>query len=406
MIMDKIRALFSPRAENVTLAQLVDLLSLGGVSRDKMSEATYFACIKILSESVGKLPLKVQQTTDADGIKELSGHYLYKTLRLEPNPYQTATEFWSGVEASKQHDGNAIVVIDGTYKNTRLWQAQWKDVSMWIDNKRLWSSENKVWYLIATDDGTIVKYPADRIMHFKTFWRDGLVGIPVRDALGDLIGGSQNAQGMVNKLYKTGFTARAVLNYTGDLNDELEKKLVSHVQDYAEGKIDTSRSIVPLPVGMTLTPLSLKLTDAQYIEVRKHSALQIAAAFGIKPQQINDYEKSSYASAEAQSLSFYVETLLYILKSDEEEIARKLFTAEDIAAGIRPKFNVNAILRADIKTQMESLVSAVQNSIYTPNEARSMLDFGNRPGGDQLIANGNVIPLTQVGNQYKKTGGE
>ena len=37
--------------------------------------------------------------------------------------------------------------------------------------------------------------------------------------------------------------------------------------------------------------------DAQFDEVRKHTALQIAAAFGIKPHQINDMEKSSYASA-------------------------------------------------------------------------------------------------------------
>lgn len=54
--------------------------------------------------------------------------------------------------------------------------------------------------------------------------------------------------------------------------------------------------------------------------MKKYSALQIASAFGIKPNQIGDYEKSSYASSEAQQLSFYVDTMLYILKQYEEGI--------------------------------------------------------------------------------------
>ena len=46
----------STEKETITLEQLVDFLNLNGVSEKELSEATYFACLKILSESLGKLP--------------------------------------------------------------------------------------------------------------------------------------------------------------------------------------------------------------------------------------------------------------------------------------------------------------------------------------------------------------
>ena len=131
--------------------------------------------------------------------------------------------------------------------------------------------------------------------------------------------------------------------------------------------------------------------------------MQIASAFGIKPYQIGDYTKSSYASAEAQQLSFYVDTLLYNLKQYEEEIAYKLFSDTERESGIFVKFNVNVILRADLKTQIETLSAAVSNFIYTPNEARAILDMGAKEGGDKLLGNGASIPVELTGIQYTKT---
>ena len=69
---------------------------------------------------------------------------------------------------------------------------------------------------------------------------------------------------------------------------------------------------------MKLNPLNLKLTDAQFLELKKYTALQIAGAFGIKPNQLNDYEKSSYANSEAQQQAFLTDTMLVILKGLEE----------------------------------------------------------------------------------------
>lgn len=69
--------------------------------------------------------------------------------------------------------------------------------------------------------------------------------------------------------------------------------------------------------------------------------------------------------------------------------------------GEAAQFNTAVLLRADTKTQIESMVQAVSNSIYMPNEARAYLGMASAPGGDRLIANGNIIPLEDVGKQYE-----
>ena len=75
--------------------------------------------------------------------------------------------------------------------------------------------------------------------------------------------------------------------------------------------------------------------------------------------------------------------------------------------GYHAKFNIYAILRADMKSQIDMLSNAVSNFIYMPNEARAMLDKPAVPGGDRLLGNGAAIPIEYVGRQYvTNEGGE
>ena len=99
-------------------------------------------------------------------------------------------------------------------------------------------------------------------------------------------------------------------------------------------------------------------------------------------------------------MSFYVDTLLYIIKQYEEEISYKLLSAEEIEDGYHAKFNVAVILRADLATQINTLSVGVSNFIYTPNEARAMLDLEAKDGGDRLLGNGASIPVEMTGSQY------
>jgi HK97 family phage portal protein len=394
--------------ETTTTQGLLDFLNIGTVDKTRLSEATYFACLKILGETMGKLPLKLLQQTEKGGVVKAYKHPLFNIVGTRPNPYMTAAHFWSTVEYNRNHYGNAYVWIVGAGTKEQLWILPSDSVSVWVDNAGAWGKANAIWYVYNhVASGQQYKIPSDSIMHFRTSTSfDGITGKPVREILDDTLTGNQTAQQMLNKAYESGFTGKAVLQYTGEPSPANEKKYAQRIQDYLDGA-EGMKDIIPVAYGTQLTPFSTKFADNEFLGLKRYSALQIAAAFGIKPNQINDYEKASYSAAEQQQLAFYVDTLLYILKQYEEELTYKLLSADEIANGFYFKFNVGVILRADQKTQLEALKEAVNGGIYTPNEARSFLDKEARPGGDELIVNGTMVKLTQVGAAYgAKTEGK
>lgn len=384
--------------------KLIDLLGLGGIGQNKLSEATYFACMKVLSEAVGKLPLKLLRRMTGAGIAKAYDHPLYNIVGSRPNPYMTATHFWGAVEYNRNEHGNAYAWITGAGSKTRLWVLPGDQVQCWVDDMGIFGGgTNAIWYIYtAPKTGKPYKIPSDSMLHFRTSSSfDGITGRPVREILAGTLEGNMKAQAMLNSAYDNGFVGKAVLQYTGNLSNENEKLYAKKIEQFVNGD-DELEKIIPMAYGTTLQPVNTKLADNQFIELKKYSALQIAAAFGIKPNQINDYEKASYASAEAQQLAFYVDTMLYILKQYEEELTYKLLTQDERESGLYFKFNVAAMLRADQKTQVETLRGAVQGGLYTPNEAREMLDKEAKTGGDELMVNGNMIPVGEVG----KKGGE
>ena len=53
---------------------------------------------------------------------------------------------------------------------------------------------------------------------------------------------------------------------------------------------------------------------------------------------------------------------------------------------------------------MEILAKGVNNGLIKPNEGRDELGYPATEGGDQLVMNGNYIPITDIGKQYEKGG--
>lgn len=245
---------------------------------------------------------------------------------------------------------------------------------------------------------------SQEVIHIRTSDTvDGLMGRSVLDQLRGTIEGSKRAQDLLNTLYDNGLTAKAVLQYTGDLSKEKRDQFVAGIQSYMNGELKEKGidNIIPLPVGTTLTPLNMKLSDSQFIELKQYSAMQIASAFGCKAYHIGDATKTSYSSEEAQQLAFYVDTILFRLSIYEQELTFKLLTERERASGLRVKFNEKVALRADMQTQANILTMYVAAGLMSHNEAREQLDLPASPyGNDLMVSNGAAIPLKYLGAQY------
>lgn len=392
--------------------RLLDWLGVDQTRAESINEATYFTCLKMLSETMGKLPLHYYQQTE-QGRKRAQATDMTYLLTVRPNSYMTPSTLFTTTEMMCEHYGNGYIYIDSELVMTGKYKGQLKYkglypldsscVTVLIDNAGIFKSDNpNALYYKYRDriSGKEYVLKSEEVIHVKTWYsKNGVTGEPVREILKDTIATNQQSQSVISNLYKNGMTASMVMQYTGDLDDDRVKQLQRRFADKLTGA-EAAGKVIPIPFGLTLQPLNQSFADSQFYEIKKYSALQIAAAFGIKPNQINDYEKSSYSSSEQQQLSFLVDTMQYRLKQWEEELNAKVLLPSEAKEGYFYKFNERAILRADAKTQMDTLCAGVQNGVYKPNEARRYLDMDDAEGGDILMCNGNYVPITQVGAAY------
>lgn len=63
------------------------------------------------------------------------------------------------------------------------------------------------------------------------------------------------------------------------------------------------------------------------------------------------------------------------------------------------EFDFDALLRADAKSRFEAYRIGINTGVMTPNEARAMEHLPSMPGGDQLLVQGAMMPIDQVGFQ-------
>ena len=389
--------------EKETSGEIYEFLKGGNISAGKdLSEITYFTCLKVLSESIGKLSINLK---DSDN-NRIYNHDSLQMLKVRPNKFMTPTTFKALIEYHRNHSGNAYAYLQYE-KNGKLegiYPLESRNMQILIDNADIFQRGNKMYYrYLAPKTGKTYIFEDKEILHFKGgLSEDGLVGKSVRETLASTLKGVKVSQQYLNNLYEKGLTAKAILKYTGDFDSKKKAMLVNELANFATG--NDSRGIIPIPLGMDLVPLDLKLTDSQFYELKKFTSLQIAAAFGVKPNHLNNYDKSSYANSEMQNLTFYIDTLLFILNQYEEEFNYKMLSEEERKKGLRFEFNVASILRGDLKTQAESITKYVTGSIYTINEARAYAGLPKVEDGEKILVNGSYVELKNVGNAYLKGG--
>lgn len=335
-----------------------------------LAEVTYFVCIKTLSEAMSKLPLYL---IDREKRRQTS-HEISRLIGIEPNAYQTFSQLMAATEYSRNHYGNAYIYVnrDASGKLETLIPLDAWRVQVWIDNTSELTAR-RYYYMYSDVRGQIYSFKPGEVLHFKNWLTDEnlLIGRSTREILATSLKGMKASTAFLNDLYQRGLIARAYVKYIGDLKPTMQEELLNRLEEQAR---TNSRRMIALPVGFDIQPLDLKLTDSQFSELRQYSALQIAAAFGIKPNFLNDYSKSSYANSSMQNLTFLTDTLLSIVVGYEQELTRKLLTSTEQAAGYRFKFNTNILLRSDPSAQAEIISKLLANGVYTIDEARGLLD--------------------------------
>ncbi|MEH7510631.1 phage portal protein, partial [Priestia megaterium] len=275
-------------------------------------------------------------------------------------------------------------------------------------DKGIFGSENSIYYVYSVG-GQQLYLKETQCLNFMSMTTDGITGIAIKDQLRTVVENSQHGQNFVNKQFKNGLTASAVLQYTGDINHDNERQMKERFERMANSPENIGK-LVTMPLGFSLQPIKATMVDSQFLELNELSIQMIANAFGVKGYHLG--KTSTFTNVEQQQEDFYRNTLAPILTKYEQELTFKCLTEKEVKSGYKIKFNTSELLRSDPKTRAEVAKLYKEAGIISAAEARK--DEGrpvyeadeNSSPAERLTVNGATIFVDQIGIQWEQKAKE
>lgn len=144
-----------------------------------------------------------------------------------------------------------------------------------------------------------------------------------------------------------------------------------------------------LTSGFKWRPISITPEESQFLQTRQFQVSQIAMLFGVPPHMIGDTQRSTSwgTGIEQQSIGFVTYTLRPWLSCIEQAWSSLLPRGQYV------RFNVDGLLRGDVKARHESYTQARNAGWLSVNEIRELEDRAPVEGGDDYLQPLNMGPL-------------
>lgn len=143
--------------------------------------------------------------------------------------------------------------------------------------------------------------------------------------------------------------------------------------------------------GMEYEQIALDPSKAQYIEARKLTREEVAAAYHIPLPMVGILDHATFSNIREQHQQLYQDTLGPWLTMIQEEIALQLIPDLPDSGDVYVEFNLQEKLRGSFEEQASQLQTAVGAPWLLRNEARARMNLPAIDGGDELITPLNVL---------------
>jgi HK97 family phage portal protein len=156
-----------------------------------------------------------------------------------------------------------------------------------------------------------------------------------------------------------------------------------------------------LDAGSDWTAMQLSPADAQTIEARRFSTVQIGNIFGVPAMLLNENANMTAwgSGIEQIMLGFAKTTINPWLTRIEGELKRKLFLKDNMSV----EFDRDGLIALDSKSKAELFSKSINAGIMTPNEARRRMNLPDMDGADGLYIQSGTVPLDTAGTQGNST---
>jgi len=347
----------------------------GNVTSDQAVRlSAVFGCWRLLADAMSTLP--ADTFTRSGGIRK---PYRPRPAYLDFQPPQgSKIAYFCQVVLSLLADGNAFVATPRDDLGVPLDLVPLDPSQVTVERK-----DGEIRYLVGGSEYT----PWD-ITHIPGLLMPGaLRGLSPISAAREVIDGALKAQAYGTNFVDNMAVPPAVIEVPssgGDPKVEREKaKKVGQIWQDTHGGSNAGRVGV-LIGGATLKTIAISPEDAQWLDSKRFSVVEIARIYGVPPHLIADATNStSWGSGLAEQNQTFGSFTLQPMCERIEEAHGRLLTTHGLP-DVFLKMNLDAKLRSAPKERAETMAIQIANRSLTINEARALEDRPPVSWGDDF----------------------
>jgi HK97 family phage portal protein len=331
--------------------------------------STVFTCVRVLSESVASLPVRLLRITPQGRVQELQDP-LYNLLAVAPNPETTSFVYWETVAFHLSLTGNSYSEIERAEDGS--------PVALWPLNPRLTRAirmpNGDLKY--ETQDGEIGGnrriIDAANCLHVPLMSLDGIVGLsPIMQAARSL-GLAVAAEKFGSRLFANYATPNIAITTTQKIKPEDKVKMRQDWEALQSGS--NQHRVAVLDQDTKINTLSITPEEGQFLQTRVHQRSDICAIFRVPVHMAGSEQKLSNSNVEQMNLAFITDTLRPILSRIEAEIVKKLLPHEPgKAATLTVQFDISERQRGDTAAQVSLIAAGRQWGVLSANDGLRIL---------------------------------
>jgi len=322
-----------------------------------------FSAVSLISDLVSTLPVDAFITEDGSRLP-----FRPKPSWVDqPDIDLPKNAFYSSIVTSLLLDGNAFVRIFSNRKG--------EVVNLTVLNPTTVDIvRNGIGRLQFNVAGLDAPLSSDEIIYIPDLLRPGQIrGVSRVTALKESFGLSLALEKFAATFFGSGTTLSGVIEYPNNLTQEQADNLRNGFDQRHSGWSRSARTGV-LSGGATFKPTQIDPQQSSLIESRHLAVEDIARAFNVPSHLLGLPGTMSYASVEENNRSFLITTISPMVSKIESALT-PLMKRSTGGENAYIKFNMDALLRANVQARTAAYSSGLQAGYLTINDVRRLEDL-------------------------------
>jgi len=235
-----------------------------------------------------------------------------------------------------------------------------------------------------------VTLPATKVLHLRGLGSNGLIGFSPIMLMAEMVGLGIASQEYAARFFSNDGTPGGVMETDKKLSDPAYKRL-SESWNVNHGGLSNRHRMAILEEGIKWHQIGIAPEQAQLLESRKFSVVEVARMFNVPAHKLKDLERATYSNIEQQSIEFVQDAIRPRCVRWEQRLMSALLSDEERASGVVIEHQIDGLLRGDFKTRMDGYAVGRNGGWLSVNDIRRLENFNRIDNGDIYLQPVNYI---------------